>query len=256
MTARKFLKGEQKTFENDLITLFLNLRNHTYFAQSKAADGEQTILENKPIDIRSKCNGEFHHDPDDEACRLSREDLIKSVQHKAENYFVGISCPCCVGQRGFEWFRDFTGLPEENLTWANLMVNANYPKYKEKIVPLFSEYPVVIVCNKKAALDHLPFTNSIVADFRIGTDAWINDRHVIDEMKEWIDENDARDHLFLFCAGPFGNILGYHLFNHAPENTFLDVGSTLDPWLFGLKHGLTRGYLAGAPTLNKTCVWG
>ena len=252
---KQFLVGEHKTFENDLIRLWLNLREKQHFCWIKGADGEQAILQGKFIDIRSKANGEFRYDPNDPNCEESREDLVKSVQHKAENYFVGISCPCCVGKEGFDWYRSFTGLSDTNLSWANLFVNSNYKHFKGKILPLFNEFPVVIVCNEKASLNHVPFSNQIVKDFRIGTDAWINDRHLIQEIKDWMRENDIQDHLVLFCAGPLGNILGYQLFTSHPNNTYLDIGSTIDPWLFGNVKGLTRGYLAGAPTLNKVCIW-
>ncbi|MEC4987097.1 MAG: glycosyltransferase, partial [Oscillatoria sp. PMC 1076.18] len=37
-------------------------------------------------------------------------------------------------------------------------------------------------------------------------------------------------------------------------NTYLDIGSTLDPLLFGEK-GYTRGYLKGTGNITKECIW-
>jgi hypothetical protein len=67
-----------------------------------------------------------------------------------------------------------------------------------------------------------------------------------------IDEFNITDHVFLFAAGPFANILTYELWKYNRNNTYIDIGSTLDKYL-GLK--LTRGYLQGAPTLTKKCIW-
>jgi hypothetical protein len=57
--------------------------------------------------------------------------------------------------------------------------------------------------------------------------------------------------LFLFCAGPLGNMLAYRMWEKNKNNTYMDIGSTLNTWLVGSN----RGYLIGAPTINKICTW-
>jgi DNA repair photolyase len=42
------------------------------------------------------------------------------------------------------------------------------------------------------------------------------------------------------------------LWNINKKNTYIDIGSILDPYL-QLK--LTRGYLRGAETVKKICTW-
>ena len=64
---------------------------------------------------------------------------------------------------------------------------------------------------------------------------------------ENIDTN-IKDSLFLFCAGPFGNILAHQLFESNPNNIYMDIGSTLNPWLQseGFKRDYyINGYFAG-----------
>ena len=41
-------------------------------------------------------------------------------------------------------------------------------------------------------------------------------------------------------------------FKSSLNNTYLDIGSTLDNMM---NLGATRGYLRGADTLNKICIW-
>jgi hypothetical protein len=72
------------------------------------------------------------------------------------------------------------------------------------------------------------------------------------ELVKYIEENNVKNHMFLFCAGPFSNILIHECFKISSNNTYLDMGSTLDSMM---SLGETRGYLRGADTLNKVCIW-
>jgi len=74
----------------------------------------------------------------------------------------------------------------------------------------------------------------------------------IDDLKKYITDNNIRDYVFLISAGPFANILVHQLHNFNKNNTYLDIGSTIDGYL---KLPLTRRYLKGGDTLNKTCIW-
>ncbi len=239
-----------KDFSKDLEYFCDLLKKKKHFAFSKYADGEFKILAGQHIDILSKANGEFKYDPNDTTDIFPRNQLIESFQFQHPNYYVGIGCKCCMGDESFNWMKENSYQKESNLTWANIFVNSNYPYYVKSIIPLYSNYEVILVCNHKAKLNNLPF--NVIKDFRVGTNAYKNDFSLIEELMLWVKENQIKNKLFLFCAGPFGNILVYKLFKNFPNNTYLDIGSTLDPLL---QLGYTRGYLSGGSTLNKTCVW-
>jgi len=49
--------------------------------------------------------------------------------------------------------------------------------------------------------------------------------------------------IFLFCCGPFGNILCHRLTEANENNTYLDIGSTLNPFLQSA--GFERDYYMG-----------
>lgn len=238
------------SFRGDIEFIINKLRNGDKFAFSKFADGEFKILANQQIDLRAKANGEFKYDPTDQSDAFFREQLIKSFQYHHPDYYVGIGCRCCMGDQSFNWMKEESQQPSTNLTWANIFVNGNYKYYQENMLPLYTNYEVVMVVNHKANINNLPF--NVVKDFRIGTNAYKEDFKLIEKITTWINENTIKNKLFLFCAGPFGNILTWKLHSNSQENIYLDVGSTLDPYL-GL--GNTRGYLAGADTLNKICIW-
>jgi len=236
-----------KNYREDLKLIIEKLKSKEHFSFSKYADGELHILANKPID-----NGEFWFIPEENV--EERQQMIDSLKHKDPNYFVGISCPCCIGGKTVhEWFKNQSGQSLENLTWANLFVNGNHEYYINNMVPLYSEYEVVLVSNSDSNLSSLPF--EVKKHFKIGKNAWVDDNQLIQEIKNYIDSEKISDHLFLFCAGPFGNLMSHQLFDYNKGNTYIDIGSTLNHFLLGEK-GKNRGYLRKESSINKICVWG
>lgn len=242
---------ENKNFTEDIKIIFNALKNKEHFAYSKYADGELKILMGDNIDILNKCNGEFKYDNSDKSDQDYRNKLIESFKYCDSNYHIGIGCPCCIGNENYQWMKKLSSCDKKNITWANIFVNGNYNFYVDNFIPEYKNHEIIIVCNHKANLTKL-FGDNLVKDFRVGTNAWKNDFKIIDEIKQYITDNNIKNHLFLFAAGPFGNILTYELFKFSKENTYIDIGSTLDP-LMDL--GGTRGYHNGAPTLKKICTW-
>jgi hypothetical protein len=240
-----------KTFDGDF-TKFLNkIKAGEHFSLSRWGDGELTILEGKHIDIRSKGNGEFRYDPNLPQYNQAREKLMEAYVYKDDQYYIGIACPCCVGQEKYQYMKEKSGQDEEHLTWANIFVNANYHRTINELIPELSNHEVDIVVNKNSKIDKLPFKPKNV--LTVGTDAWYEDLDLGRNMLEQILMKGVKNRVFLIAAGPLANILTYTLWIYgSKENTYIDIGSILDPYL-QLK--LTRGYHLGAPTLNKVCVW-
>lgn len=240
-----------KTFDGDF-TKFLNkIKSDEHFSLSRWGDGELKILEEKPIDIRSKGNGEFRYDPNLPQYSFVREKLMEAYVYKDDNYYIGIACPCCVGQEKYEYMKTKSGQDEDHLTWANIFVNANYCRTTNELIPELNNHNITIVVNKNSKFDKLPFKpNQILT---VGTDAWYEDLSLGRNMLENIMMRGIKNEIFLIAAGPLANILTYSLWVlGSKNNTYIDIGSILDPYL-QLK--LTRGYHLGAPILNKVCVW-
>lgn len=234
------------TFRADIERFQEKIKNRENFAFSKYADGELHILANQKIN-----NGEFWFNP--ETDQFYRQKLVESFTHNEDGYYMGISCPCCIGgTQAHEFMKRTSNKTEDKLTWANLFVNSNYDFYLEKIVPLYAEYEVNLVSNDESNLDSLPFIVS--RHFKIGKNAWNNDYGLVEDIKNFILENKIKNNLFLFCAGPFGNILAAQLHKVNKENTYIDIGSTLNPFLLGEK-GKNRGYLRVEPGTGKPCTW-
>lgn len=237
-----------KTFRSDIQKFKTKIANKENFTLSKYADGEWAVMQNHKIN-----NKEFWFDPDDEQDKLRRKLLLDSFKYKNKNYYVGISCPCCQGIDTFNEMKNESNQDDEHLTWANLWVNSNYKYYVENIIPLFKERNVVLFCNKKAKIYNLPFKPWIT--FTVENNAWGDSFSVLEEAKFMVSHNGVTDALFLFCCGPFGNILAHQLTVYNQSNTYLDVGSTLNPWLKSEK--FKRLYYCGNNAFsNLICTWG
>lgn len=228
-----------KNFNKDIIKILDKLKAKEKFAFSKYADGEFAILKN--IKITNCDNWTF--DPNKH--NIHRDELMKSFQFHEENYFVGISCPCCVSSEDVKWMRGNVGVSESSLTWANIFVNGNYTFFKDNFIPEFNNHEIILIANENAKIDNLPF--KIEKHIKIKTNAWLDNF----DLLETLPKEDYKNKLFLFCAGPLGNMLVAKMWKENKNNIYLDIGSTLNPWLTEAN----RGYLKGAQTLYKNCKW-
>lgn len=257
----------EKSFGRDFSILLEHLCQGKPFAFNRFSDGELYILQDKElilgeevVKIGEKVEGsqyqkEDHKHFDPDAHAFYRDRLVDSFRYCAEGYYKGLSCRCCVGQEHFQWQLDFLKGYDENLTWANLLLNANYPRFIRQMLPLFNQYPVVFICNEKADLSMLPF---VVKDFRVGYNAMINDYALINDMIEWVAKSRIRGHLFLFSASSFSKMAIHQLYEAHPCNTYIDVGTTMNVFM---AMRLDRTYLRSywlkqkGKDLEKTCIW-
>lgn len=259
-----------KSFGQDFYKILNLLKKGESFAFNRFSDGELIILKNQElvldknlIKVGSKSwagpyvKEDFKHfDPQKHG--FFQDKLCEAFLHKQKNYFKGLSCPCCVGLDDFNWQLNLLQAShnDDDLTWANLLLNSNYPLFIAEMLPLFQNYKTVFICNEKAELNSLPF---VVKDFRVGYNAMINDYHKIDEIKSWALENKIKNHLFLFSASSFSKMAIHQLFQACPDNTYIDVGTTLNAFM---NMSVERQYLGDfwyekvspADTF-KTCVW-
>jgi len=114
-----------------------------------------------------------------------------------------------------------------------------------------------MICHESAYLTEFPAP--IEQEFRVGYNAMINDYDKIDEIADWIEQNEITDHVFLFSASSFSALAIHKLFDKYPENTYINIGTTLNP-MMGMP--VDRIYLKGywkkdpaARTIGKTCIW-
>ena len=265
--------NKNKDFKQDLELFNEKLKSMENFAFVRFSDGEADILKNIKLEIRSDyvIEGDVLHnfgyseedhksfDPDKHG--FVREKLYKSYRFDKKNYFTGIGCPCCIGGINIHTaMKRGINRPSSTLTWANLFVNGNYKNFIEKTIPILSDRKIVFVCSENAnienAAEELNF--NVVKDFRVGKNCIVNDHHLADEIKDWIENNKIENHVFLFSASSLSEILIHELYDAFDNNTYLDIGTTMHPY-FDL--GYERDYLKGywknepLPDSTKVCKW-
>jgi hypothetical protein len=260
-----------KTFRGDFDLLKDKLINGEHFGFSRFSDGEMFILQNKRLELNENhyiignqtgggwYNKEEQKKFDPSQHQFYRNKLIESIQFKKENYFKAISCRCCVGQESFDFQVDISGGDDSDLTWANLWNNGNYESFLNEIMPIFNDKKIVMVINESANLTKLPFP--VEKDFRVGTNCFINDYGLIEEIKKYITDNNIENHIFLISAASLSNLLVHQLFEFNNKNTYVDIGSTINPIVEMEGWKGSRSYLRehwlGEPknALNKVCIW-
>lgn len=229
----------KRDFKGNFFSLLEKLKNKEKFSFSKYADGEYAILINKKI---TNCDN-WTFDP--QKHQKHRDELLKSFKFNEDGYYVGISCPCCVPKQDVDWMRKNVGVENNNLTWANIFVNSNYKLFKEHFITEFKNHDIVIVANENADVNKLPF--KVQEYIKISGTAWLDNFNLLEELPK----KEYKNKLFLFCAGPLGNMLSAKMWEKNKNNIYMDIGSTLNPWLVGNN----RGYLNGGASLKKICIW-
>ena len=146
-----------KNFHAELDKFHAMLESCENFALVRFGDGEMAVIHGDAIDLSEKCNGEHHYIPGDPQHEQQRKRLHHALCYKSASYYVGIACPCCVGKQNFLQLKQQSQQPEEQLTWANLFVNSNYPRFRSLVVPVLARRDVVLVGHHKSRPEGLPF---------------------------------------------------------------------------------------------------
>jgi hypothetical protein len=234
-----------KTFNDEIVKFYNKLVVRENFSLARFGDGEMIAMRGETI---SSGYGEWSTNGQGEVYNTARKYLYDSFTKKEEGYHVGIVCPCCQGMDNFRMMRDSSGQDESNLTFANIFVNSNYKYFVDNFIPLFKERKIILIANERSNVSALPFGGEFIG---VGYNAWVTHLHLIENLKNL----NISDHIFLFACGPLGKILAHELWVNNKSNTYLDIGSTLHPWL-GSDINIRGYYQEGSFHSSLTCTWG
>ena len=126
-------------------------------------------------------------------------------------------------------------------TFCNLLINGNYKFFLRHMIDYFKKKKIIIICNKNSNIDNLPF--KIIKKFNVGSNCFINDYNLISIIDQFILENNIKNHIFLFSASSLSNLAIHQLFSKYDYNTYIDIGSALNPFMEMKGWQTTRGYL-------------
>ena len=264
-------KNRKKKFKLDLKKFKKKIRLKRNFAFARFSDGELFVLQNKKLIIaknywllgEKKTFTKFSKDEQKSFLpkqhQFYRNKLYESLKFNKKNYYKGIACRCCNGSKNIEFMKKIADY-DKNLTFSNLLQNGNYSNYVNDFLKLFKTRKIIVIANKTASMEYLPF--NVKKKFNIGKNCFVNDYDLIQKIKNFIKNNSIKNHVFLISAASLSNLIVYELFKEFDNNTYIDVGSTLNYYYNKKQDKQSRSYLSEywdkkshVEFLNRYCYW-
>jgi hypothetical protein len=234
-----------------LETLYDALASGRNFALTRCADGEAAILQGRELEsIGSNRNWCWRPSQGIGDATFSHE-LSQALDCADQNYCVGISCPCC-GPADYSYYvnRISTARLQRQVTYSNLFSNGAWKYLKARIVNVVNGTgrTVVLVThwNKDFARAKSILAANSVEVLAVGAQSFDGRGRLRGGAVRWYCAERAAlkqrfsafasslsDAIFLVQAGPLANILIHQMFLANPRNTYLDMGHSLDPILYG-----------------------
>jgi hypothetical protein len=212
------------------------------FALMRNGDGEQAIAAGRSVTAQEGWKSpEF-------VSKLGK-DLLKSFEMEENNLYCAISCPCC-DSSAYYWYSTKVS-NRKNITFANLWVNINYNKFKEKFDTLNRD--AVLIANY-AAKGHRIGNLNILKHYKISDDCisfWEQDApEMLTEIKK--DFGSKNNLLYVVSAGPMSGPIITDLYKNNPNNCYIDFGSAIDPYY---RKNFTRPYMKKGTVFAERNCW-
>ena len=236
-------------FRKDFDELLAVFDSGSPFAFARYNDGEARILANQPVG----CKHEWRYRP---ATDLHfRSSLRESLRVRDDRYFYGLPS-WDMSPWMHDLVRGLSAARPECLTFAALFANGNHKRFQEEFVPRLrrKDRPVLFVGNASLSRRRLAEALGISDFLPLSGDCVKLWKRRERELLDLVDLKSSllRGAVFLIAGGPLGKILIHALWNVCRENVYLDVGSALDPLLFGKP---TRAYHRDPANRAVIPVW-
>lgn len=220
----------EKIFLNqELEEFWKKIENNENFALLRYGDGERAIMCGKHVKAQEGWESPSY---------LSKlgEALLETLAIDTDNFYYGISCPCC-DRKAYYWY--ITRIKSKNITFANLWVNGNYPKFYDLFKKLKRD--AVLIANYRAQNCRIGNLN-IVKRYEVGDDCisfWEEKGfELIENIKN--EFGNRKNLLYVVAAGPMSEPIITELYKNNPDNCYIDFGSSIDTFIHGK---LTRPYM-------------
>jgi len=222
------------------------LNSKSPFTFVRFSDGEMEILRNRALFIGNgkivwhKGSVDFNYpefdskDFDPDRDKEIRSDLIKAAIYQSKNYIKGIPASHNSAILDRNLMIEYNNNLNTNLTFADLLINQNFLKFRREIVPIFMEFnDVYVVGNFRTRLELLNSSWKIVPI----QDNFFSDYENIVNKTMKILRFLPLDSLVLGSASSLTNVLGQKLNAEREDITFIDIGTSMHD-LFELTSGI------------------
>lgn len=260
--GKKGVNFIMKDFVKEFEKFLDKVKNNEKFSFIRFADGEGSIVKNDPQWIkRKRTSSGWEHKIGDPIHENFRKELTESLSYNDENYYIGIPCKEDHQKRFhylFDYLKNLTTVPEEQLTFATVFKDANWQRFLSEFMPLVTQKECYLIANefcKQPSEDWLQFKKIFTVPKQ---NAHLHTKETTENILNYINENNIQNAIFLFASGPGTNVIVYNLWRINKNNTYIDIGSTIDNYLF--KHssckGKSRQYIRKEGKGYKPWKWG
>lgn len=212
--------SDKKYLCDDFDKIFSFIKNNENIVLFRMGDGERSLMLGKPVLAQegwiSPC----------EVTPLGKA-LYDTLDIMDDNVYYGISCPCC-DKSAYYWFA--SNVKSKNITFANLFVNKNYPRFISEFEKLTRD--AVVIANHAGKNNRIG-NLTVLHYYSVGDQCVSFFENELDSLVEEIikDFGDKKDILYAVSAGPLSEIIIKRLYQNNPNNTYIDFGSCLDKYI-------------------------
>jgi hypothetical protein len=214
------------------------------FSFARYADGEVMLMEGREVSEHTQAYNIDKWKSPPILTKVGKE-LLGTLGHTEPNYYYAIS-GINDNINDYNFLRKRINHNEKNITFVNLWINANYQKTKSKMSSLNRE--VILICNENAnpknfpfkVKEIVPFPNNCISYWEENSSKFING--LLDKTK------NLSNQLFFISCGPVSEIIIHELYNSNPNNSYVDVGSSIDEYVH---NKITRPYMSNISIYSK-----
>jgi len=238
------------------------LENRNPFTFVRFSDGEMEIVRNERLFIGrghiSWSKGEVSYSYPDfdykdfspERDQKLREDLVASARYSSNFYFKGVPTSHNNALEDRKLMTEFNGGSYYNLTFADLLINENFLKFRKHLIPIFLSYTSVYYFGNYRANPGLVSKNWKLVPLQ---DNFFLDYERVLEASLTELSGLPTNSLILSSASSLTNILGNQLHERRPDLTFLDIGTSMHD-LVGMESGIREYHILLARNTPRNLV--
>lgn len=231
------MKNDELVLSKEFDKFIQKIKKGENFTLLRNGDGERAIMQGKSLVAQEGWKAP------NELSKLGL-DLLSSLNIINDNFYYAISCPCC-DKAAFFWYK--TRIKSQNITFANIWVNANFKRFK-KVFPTIKR-DAILIANYRAK-GHKIGNLNILKHYEIDDDCFsfweTKASSMIEQIKK--DFGDRNDLLYVVSAGPMSTPIMVELYKNNPNNCYVDFGSAIDIYY---KENISRAYMDSKSSYSK-----
>lgn len=225
--------------DNNVKEILNLLESNTPFAFTRFNDGEVGGIDNaNHIAARG-----------DQPVNLSlHKKLIECISHRQKNYLVGVPCSICFPHYA-KVANDLVG-DYEHKTLAIALTNRNWKYWLDNCESALQGKSIFWIGGNDQDVNKIPYFSTDKVALYPRRNTWAVYQKIYDECFEASKDFD----ITFISLGPTARILACEWFKDNSKSTYIDIGSTFDPFTRNVSHNCHLGWAETGFNRVKPCA--